>query len=100
MSRMKVAGKHVVVTGAASGIGAELARRFEAEGARVVVGADLHTEGIPVADAVRCDVSHDNDLLALIDGAEQRNGPIDLFCSNAGILGGFGAIELTDAEWQ
>ncbi len=97
---MKVAGKHVVVTGAASGIGAALAARFEAEGARAVVGADLHAGGIPVSDAVVCDVTRDNDLRALVDGAEERHGPIDVFCSNAGILGGFGAIELSDEEWQ
>jgi NAD(P)-dependent dehydrogenase (short-subunit alcohol dehydrogenase family) len=97
---VKVDRKHIVVTGAASGIGAALAARFQAEGARAVVGADLHTEGIPVDDAVVCDVTSDDDLHALVDGAEARNGPIDLFCSNAGILGGFGAIELPDDEWQ
>ncbi len=97
---MKVRDKHVVVTGAASGIGAALAARFRDEGARAVVGADLRTDGIPVDDAVVCDVTKDDDLRALVDGAEERNGPIDLFCSNAGILGGFGSIELSDAEWQ
>jgi NAD(P)-dependent dehydrogenase (short-subunit alcohol dehydrogenase family) len=97
---MLIEGKHVVVTGAASGIGAALATRFQAEGARAVVGADVHTDGIPVADAVQCDVTSDDDLRGLIDGAESRNGPIDLFCSNAGVLGGFGAIELSDDEWR
>ena len=96
---MKVAGKHVVVTGAASGIGASLAARFEREGAHVV-GADLGIDGIPVNDAVICDVSTSTALLTLIDDAESRNGPIDLFCSNAGILGGFGALDLSDDEWQ
>ena len=96
---MKVAGKHVVVTGAASGIGAALAQRFEREGA-IVVGADLRTDGIPVVDAVVCNVAHSDQLLALIDGAEERNGPIDVFCSNAGILGGFGALDLSDDDWQ
>ena len=97
---MKVVGKHIVVTGAASGIGASLAARFVREGARAVVGADLRIEGIPVDDAVVCDVSDDAALRALIDEAEDRNGPIDLFCSNAGILGGFGALDLSDDEWQ
>ena len=97
---MKVVGKHVVVTGAASGIGASLTARFVREGARAVVGADLRIEGIPVDDAVVCDVSDDAALRALIDEAEDRNGPIDLFCSNAGILGGFGALDLSDDEWQ
>ncbi len=97
---MRIDGKHVVITGAASGIGAALATRFEAEGARAVVGADLQSDAIPVADAVVCDVTKERDLIALIDGAEERHGPIDLFCSNAGILGGFGALELSDEEWQ
>jgi NAD(P)-dependent dehydrogenase (short-subunit alcohol dehydrogenase family) len=96
---VKVAGKHVVVTGAASGIGAALVARFRAEGARVVVGADLHTSGIDADDAVVCDVTSPEQLQALIDGAEERHGPIDLFCSNAGILGGIGSIELSDEEW-
>ncbi len=96
---MKVAGKHVVVTGAASGIGAALVTRFVAEGARVV-GADLHTQGIPCDDAVVCDVTDPDALYSLIDDAEVRNGPIDLFCSNAGILGGFGALDLSDDDWQ
>ena len=89
-----------MVTGAASGIGASLTARFVREGARAVVGADLRIEGIPVDDAVVCDVSDDAALRALIDEAEDRNGPIDLFCSNAGILGGFGALDLSDDEWQ
>lgn len=97
---MKVADKHIVVTGAASGIGAALVERFRAEGARVVVGADLHTDGIDADDAVVCDVTSVEQLQALIDGAEERHGPIDLFCSNAGILGGIGGIELSDEEWM
>ncbi len=96
---MKLEGKHVVVTGAASGIGASLAQRFTREGAHVV-GADLRAEGIPVDDAVVCDVTSDAALQSLIDDAEERNGAIDLFCSNAGILGDFGALELTDEAWQ
>ncbi len=98
-SLVKLEGKHVVVTGAASGIGASLVERFTKEGA-VVVGADLATTNISCGDAVACNVASDDQVRDLIDGAESRNGPIDLFCSNAGILGGFGAVELSDDDWQ
>ncbi len=93
---MKVDGKHVVVTGAASGIGAALAARFEREGARAVVRADVQrAEGV-----LACDVTREADLVALVDEAEAANGPIDLFCSNAGIIGGFGGPEVSDDDWR
>jgi NAD(P)-dependent dehydrogenase (short-subunit alcohol dehydrogenase family) len=93
----------VVVTGGGSGIGRSLARRFAADGARGVVVADL-AGADAVADeigglAVTTDVSVEADIVALIDAAEAAYGPIDLFCSNAGI-GTFGGPEVPDAEWQ
>jgi NAD(P)-dependent dehydrogenase (short-subunit alcohol dehydrogenase family) len=93
---METAGAHVVVTGAASGIGAALASRFEREGARAVVRADVQ----PADGVLSCDVTKEADLVALVDGAEARHGAIDLFCSNAGILGGFGFLDVSDDEWR
>jgi NAD(P)-dependent dehydrogenase (short-subunit alcohol dehydrogenase family) len=86
---MKLSGKVVVVTGAARGIGAALCERFARAGAKAVVGADLDTSG----GAVRCDVSREDDILRLIDDTEARFGPIDLFCSNAGIA-------VLDPDWE
>ena len=86
---MKLAGKIIVVTGAAQGIGAALCARFAAEGARAVVGADIK----PGAGIEPCDVSRDEDILRLIDETEARFGPIDLFCSNAGIA-------VLDLDWD
>jgi NAD(P)-dependent dehydrogenase (short-subunit alcohol dehydrogenase family) len=86
---VKLGGKVIVVTGAARGIGAALCQRFAREGARSVVGADLDASGA----TVRCDVSREDDILRLIDDTETRFGPIDLFCSNAGIA-------VLDRDWD
>jgi NAD(P)-dependent dehydrogenase (short-subunit alcohol dehydrogenase family) len=101
---MKVAGKHVVVTGGANGIGAAMARRFADEGARVVV-ADLE-EGKLMAVAaetgglgVPTDVRHEHQIAALVTAAEAHYGPIDLFCSNAGIVVP-GGEDASDAVWE
>jgi NAD(P)-dependent dehydrogenase (short-subunit alcohol dehydrogenase family) len=96
--------KVVVVTGGASGIGAAMSRRFAAEGARAVVVADLDADRAKaVADeiggtAVSTDVAVEADVEALVAAATDAHGPIDLFCSNAG-LGGGGGIEVPDEEW-
>jgi NAD(P)-dependent dehydrogenase (short-subunit alcohol dehydrogenase family) len=102
---MQVRDKVVVVTGAASGIGRALARRFAAEGAAVVVVSDLDEAGAgAVADeiggvATRTDVTREGDLASLIDQTERDHGPIDLFCSNAGILE-IGGAEVADDAWR
>jgi NAD(P)-dependent dehydrogenase (short-subunit alcohol dehydrogenase family) len=87
---LKIAGKSVVVTGGASGIGRALAERFAAEGARGVVVADINAEwaqkvaGRIGGLGVGCDVGDPDSLDALVKQAEGSFGPIDLFCSNAG----------------
>lgn len=100
---MDLAGRHVVVTGAARGIGAALARRFHAAGASVVV-ADLDSvanvaDGLANAVGVIADVSSEAGNIALIDRAERVFGPIDLFFANAGIGGGTDLDTAEDA-WQ
>lgn len=96
---MKVAGKIVVVTGGAQGIGAALCERFAQEGAKVVIVADLNAAGAEAVaakiggTAIPCDVSREADIVRLIDDTEQRFGAIDLFCSNAGIL-------VLDPDWD
>ena len=101
---MKLSGRHVVVTGGANGIGAAMARRFVTEGARVVV-ADLDEGPLMKVAAetgalgVPTDVRHEHQIIELVVAAEAHYGPIDLFCSNAGIVveGGEAA---SDAGWE
>lgn len=105
---MEIQGKVAVVTGGASGIGAGMAKRFAQEGARGVVVADVNLERAQgVADgigaqavAVRCDVSREADIQALVAATRERFGQVDIYFSNAGILGRMGGIELDDALWD
>ncbi|MPQ94987.1 SDR family oxidoreductase [Thioclava sp. JE_KL1] len=86
---MRLEGKSAIVTGAGSGFGAGIARRFAAEGARVLV-ADLNAEAAQaIADeigGVACtvDVSRDADVAALAQAAREAFGQIDILVNNAG----------------
>lgn len=92
---MKVSGKVVVVTGGANGIGQALCEVFHREGATKVVVADLdgnRAEAVAKSiggAAFACDVGQEKDIRHVIDETEKQFGPIELFCSNAGIGGGF-----------
>jgi len=102
---MEIRDKVVVVTGAASGIGQALARRFQAEGARRIVAVDLDEAGAQVtADelggvAMRADVGVEADVAMVIERTEAEVGPIDLFCSNAGLALGADLVA-PNHEWQ
>ena len=94
----------VVVTGAGGGIGAALARRFAADGARVVVN-DLDPDAARAVAAeiggiaVPGDAASESDVAALVETAFSQLGGIDLFCSNAGVLSS-GDETTPDAQWQ
>ena len=102
---MEVAGRVVVVTGGARGIGRALARRFAADGAQKVVVADRDGAGASTTAseiggiAVACDVARESDVARLVGEVESSEGRIDIFCSNAGIAVG-GGPEAADADWQ
>jgi NAD(P)-dependent dehydrogenase (short-subunit alcohol dehydrogenase family) len=102
---VELPGKHVVVTGAASGIGRACAARFVSEGARVVV-SDLDADKLRVvadeigATPVPADVGHEAQIVELIAAAEAAHGPTDLFFSNAGVPGPGGGPEAPDEELQ
>src|SRR5436190_5310772 len=103
---MDPAGRHIVITGAASGIGRACAFAFAEAGARVTV-ADLNEEGVERTAreingrAVRADVGREDQIVALIDNADEANGPIDAFFSNAGITGPQGGpADLSNDDWD
>ena len=104
---MKLNDKTVVITGGARGIGKALAVAFQQQGARVVV-ADLLAEEAEVTAAkvdgigVACDVSKEEDIQRLVATTERHYGPVDLYCSNAGVF--FGepdhSASANNSTWQ
>jgi NAD(P)-dependent dehydrogenase (short-subunit alcohol dehydrogenase family) len=104
---MDLSGRVAVVTGGASGIGRALARRIAAEGARGVVVADVDGAGAEavaaelgdVASGVACDVTSKTEVDRLIEHAEEKFGPIDVFFANAGIGTGSG-LDAPDELWE
>ena len=89
---MNLANKLIVITGAAGGIGAAVARAFANKGARLVLSDMNLTSLQPLADelgamAVECDATNETSISQLVDAAEQL-GDIDLFFSNAGFAEG------------
>ncbi len=103
---MDISGRHVVVTGAAGGIGSALCRRLSLEGARAVVVADREAAGAEAVAkeidglAVQYDAASESSVQSLIARATEANGPIDIFISNAGVPGGMGGPETPDETWQ
>ncbi|VVT31724.1 SDR family oxidoreductase [Rhizobium sp. EC-SD404] len=97
--------KTAIVTGGASGIGAGIVRQLVAEDWEVVV-ADLDSDkGVAIVeetgcDFVTCDVAREDDIIALIEGVQERSGRIDAIVSNAGISEFAGLAELTLADWN
>jgi len=103
-------GKVAVVTGGASGIGSALARRFAAEGARVVIGdvekpalddavSELRRAGAD-AEGVVTDVTDPAQMQGLADAAIARFGHVHVFCNNAGVGSGGLSWEMPLSTWE
>jgi NAD(P)-dependent dehydrogenase (short-subunit alcohol dehydrogenase family) len=105
---MNVHDKVIIVNGGGSGIGAGLVKRFVNDGAKAVMAADVNEANAQAvardagatAHAVRCDVSREADIQALVQKTQQQFGRVDIYISNAGILGPMGGIEIDDAVWD
>lgn len=104
---MELSGKVAIVTGGASGIGRALALRLADAGVAGVAVADLDGAGAAAvaeqigarAIGVACDVGDDAENGELIAAARAAFGPVDVFCANAGIIGGADLLEVSDDDW-
>lgn len=102
---MELKDKIIVVTGAASGIGRAMCVRYAEEGAKHIACVDRDLAGAEETakmmggKAYQVDVAVKDQITGMIDAIEADAGPIDLFCSNAGISVA-GGVEVEDDEWQ
>ncbi len=92
--------KTVLVTGAGSGIGREMARQFLAEGARVFA-ADLNPDGVPDgAVGVLVDVTDPQSVEAAVARAVDESGRLDVLCNNAGASSTSDPVNCTVEDWD
>lgn len=107
---MRLSGKVTIVTGASAGIGLACARRFAAEGARVVL-ADVNEERGEAAAAalrdegrdalfVKCDVGAKAEVDSLIADTVDAFGRLDVMIANAGIVHGCDFLDLTEEDFD
>jgi NAD(P)-dependent dehydrogenase (short-subunit alcohol dehydrogenase family) len=104
-----LSGKVVVVTGAASGIGLSLAKKFGEAGMKVVM-ADIEVPALEAAAAslpesidyltVVCDVSDGEQIEALRDAAIKAFGSVHVVCNNAGVGGGGAMSDINVDDWK
>ncbi|MDQ3701399.1 MAG: SDR family oxidoreductase [Chloroflexota bacterium] len=107
---MRLAGKVAVVTGASNGIGKRTARRFAAEGARVVVSDVQDEAGQAVVERIRgeggdatyvhADILLEDELRQLVASATQAYGRLDVLVNNAMVSGARTAVEATAEEFD
>lgn len=102
-----LAGKRVLVTAGADGIGLDITRAFAQAGARVVVcdvqGASLErlAAELPGVQGCRADVSNEADVAALFETVDRTLGGLDVLVNNAGVAGPTGGVEtLALADWE
>ena len=109
---MKLEGKAAIITGAASGIGRAMARRFGAEGARLVVvdidqgrldevTGQLKASGVEQVRAMVVDVLDREQVEAMVQAAVDAYGRLDVLCNNAGVLDNLTPLEdVSDELWD
>ena len=101
----RAAGRVVLVTGAARGIGAATARRLDADGARLVL-ADVDGPGVEKLAAelgqvaVQADVTRPADVARMIDEPYRRFGRLDVLFNNAGVIRIEPLLDVSEAEWD
>lgn len=101
----RLSGTHVLVTGAAGGIGAATARRLASEGAELLL-ADLNSEALEAVarelgqDWLQVDVTRSADIQRMVEAAYQRWGRLDVVFNNAGVAWARPLLEITEDDWD
>lgn len=107
-------GKSVLITAAAgAGIGFAAAKRALEEGCRALMISDIHPKRLEEAVAALkaetgvleiygqlCNVTHEEEVQALVSSAETKLKGVDVLINNAGLGGQKSVVEMTDAEWH
>jgi NAD(P)-dependent dehydrogenase (short-subunit alcohol dehydrogenase family) len=103
---MNVRDKIIFVTGGANGIGRALGERFASEGAKKIIVADIDFKNARTVageidgKAIRLDVSNEAQVKTAVEEVLDEFGQIDLVCSNAGIGGAEGGLDVSNKVWQ
>lgn len=93
----QIEGRHVLVTGAAQGIGAATATRLRKAGARLSL---LDRQPIEDTDAIVCDLSLPEDVERALAVAQGRHGPVDILINNAGMMLPGEFCDREFADWE
>jgi 3-oxoacyl-[acyl-carrier protein] reductase len=107
----RLGGRVALVTGSGRNIGKSIAESFAALGARVVINGHADIDAIEnvakgirarggEAVAIKADVSRDDDVKRLVDGAVAAFGGLDILVSNVGIRRYRALLEITPEEWD
>jgi NAD(P)-dependent dehydrogenase (short-subunit alcohol dehydrogenase family) len=101
-----LSGKHALITGGGTGIGAAIARALAAEGAALSLAGrrkgplDAMAAGLPKTTAIVADITKEADCAAMLRAARAAHGPVDIVIANAGAASSAPASKIDLAHWQ
>lgn len=99
-------GKHVLITGGGTGIGAAIARALSKEGAKLSLAGrrqtplDAMAAELPRTAAIVADITKDADCAAMVVAANKAHGPVDIVIANAGAASSAPAAKIDLKHWQ
>ena len=100
-------GKKALITGASGGIGKEIAKTLDGYGAEICISG-RNTEELDLLNdtidqeckIITCDLTKDQDIKNLVEGAQESLGQIDILVNNAGITKDNIFLRMSDEEWD